>query len=116
MGEGSSTLAKATATSGRTAAEPVTLAATDALPPWHPASPSAEELVPGLSQAHSGPTHLPQAASECWREDVLLRGGQRLPVAHHQARYSRALPLVAWGRASSLGRGLAVCLSSLILK
>lgn len=97
MDEWPSTLAKTTATSGHAAAETVTLSTTDALPLEHPASTSAEELVPGVSQTRHGPACLPQAACECRREDVLLRGGQHSQAAHHQARYSRALPLVALG-------------------
>ena len=66
MGEGLGTLAKTTATSRRTAVGTVTLTATDALPAGHPASPSAEELVPGVSQTHRVPACLPPAACERW--------------------------------------------------
>ncbi|KAF5913925.1 hypothetical protein HPG69_011956 [Diceros bicornis minor] len=88
MGEGPSTLAKASATSGHTAAEPVIPATTDPLPPRRPANTSAEELVPGVPQAHHGSTCLPPAARECQREDVLLHGGWCPQVSRHQARYS----------------------------
>lgn len=86
MGDGPGTLAKATATSGHTAAAtPVSLATPHALPPGHPASDGAEELVAGLPQAHHGPACPFPAARECQREDVFLRDGSQVP--RHQARY-----------------------------
>lgn len=68
MDEGPNTLARAAA------AKPVTLTNTDPLLSRHPASASAEELVPGFPQAHHGPTRLPQATHERQREDVLHDG------------------------------------------
>ena len=106
MGGGPSTLAQATAISGHPAAEPVTLATAGPLPPGRPAGASAEELVPGLPQAHHGPTCLSQAAHECQREDVLLHGGRRCPRgSHHQTRYSGVLPwrLQGWAHGQEDG-------------
>lgn len=85
MGDGPSTLAKATATSGHTEPSPVSLATPHTLPPGHPASNSAEKLVAGFLQAHHGPTCPFPAAHECQREDVFLRDGSQVPC--HQARY-----------------------------
>lgn len=78
MGEGPNTLAKSTAT-------PVALATQHALPPWYPASNSAEKLVAGLSQTYHGPTCPSPAAHECQREDVFLCDGPKVPC--HQPRY-----------------------------
>lgn len=110
MGEGPSTLAKATATLGHPATEPVTLTTTDPLLPGHLASASAEELVAGVPRAPHGPTSLPQAAREYQREDVLLQGGQSRPQrSHHQARYSWALPWRLRGGAFARRMGLSFC-------
>lgn len=115
MGDGPSTLAPATAISGHTAAEPVTLATAGPLPSGRPAGASAEELVPGLPQAHRGPACLSQAAHECQREDVLLYGGRHCPRgSHHQTRYSGALPwrLQGWAHGQEDGAQFLLIFSS----
>lgn len=117
MGQGSNTLAKAVATLGHAAAKAVPLATADALSPRRPASASAEELVPGVPQTHQGPACLPEAARECQREDVFLRGEQRPPASRHQARYFTGTSASGLGDGLIATRvGLAFCLFSLILK